>query len=588
MATPQQDISEKNLSSHGIDVEQTASHEHPGPDTKDDSDASSVRKQDGVKAIEAVTTVWDKNTMWLMFGLLYLVSFSDKLLVSIQTNLNPYITSSFEQHGLTPTVSILATILGGVLQLPIAKCIDIFGRIEGFLVLLVINVIGNIIKATCQNMYAYAAGHTLWWSGHIGLLYIIDILLADMTSLRNRIIMFALNGTPTIASTFAGPKIAELFYNNVNFRWAFGAFIIILVAFCIPVIVVMLWSKRKAVRAGLIVKEPSNRTAFESAKYYFVQFDAPGLVFCVFGWVLLLLPFNLASNTGKGWKDPSMIAMEVIGFVLLVVWVLWEKYWAPLQMLPWKFLKDRTIIGGCLLYGVMFLSIFCWDSYYYSYLQVAHDLSISLAGYTLNSFSLTSAILSPFIGILIRYTGDFKWTSVAGIPFVVLGTVLLIHFRKPETPVALLVMCQVFNGIGTGIWSMCAQLGIMATVGHQEIAISLAIFGLFGSIGAAIGYAVAGALWVNVLPNALIRELPSDSTDLWQEIYGSLVIQQEWPVGTPIRDAIIRAYADVQRKMVIAGSAFLPIMVICVFMFKNINVRKLEAEKGKQTKGTVF
>jgi hypothetical protein len=40
-----------------------------------------------------------------------------------------------------------------------------------------------------------------------------------------------------------------------------------------------------------------------------------------------------------------------------------------------------------------------WDTYYYSYLQVVHDLSISHAGYVLNSFALTAAFISPFVGL---------------------------------------------------------------------------------------------------------------------------------------------------------------------------------------------
>ena len=70
-ATTQQEpeISEKNIASHDIDVEKSNSHEKQYPDTKDESDDSSVNKQAGVKAIEAVTTVWDKKALWLMFVL---------------------------------------------------------------------------------------------------------------------------------------------------------------------------------------------------------------------------------------------------------------------------------------------------------------------------------------------------------------------------------------------------------------------------------------------------------------------------------------------------------------------------------------
>lgn len=195
------------------------------------------------------------------------------LLQSVQSNLVPYVTSAFAEHGLLATTSIVATILGGVCNLTIAKIIDIWGRCEGFVGTVVLAVVGVIMKATCKNVEMYAAAHTLYWVGHLGMGYIITIMLADMTTLRNRMVLFGINSTPTIATTFAGPRIADLFYTNVNFRWAFGAFAIILVAFCIPVAAIFILSKRKAVRLGVFPRRVRNRTPWEAVKYYFVQFD---------------------------------------------------------------------------------------------------------------------------------------------------------------------------------------------------------------------------------------------------------------------------------------------------------------------------
>lgn len=98
-------------------------------------------------------------------------------------------------------------------------------------------------------------------------------MLADMTTLKNRMIIIGINNTPNIATTFAGPKIAELFYNNLNFRWAFGAFAIMLVGVCLPVMVMMLLLQRKADKAGLLQKTESGRTWVQSIWYYTVQFD---------------------------------------------------------------------------------------------------------------------------------------------------------------------------------------------------------------------------------------------------------------------------------------------------------------------------
>ena len=101
---------------------------------------------------------------------LYLVSFVDSLLVSVQGSLNPYITSSFHKHGLLTSVSVVATILSGCCTLTLAKIIDIWGRIEGFIFMLVLVVVSLIMKATCKNMETYVGDHTLNWTGHIGLM----------------------------------------------------------------------------------------------------------------------------------------------------------------------------------------------------------------------------------------------------------------------------------------------------------------------------------------------------------------------------------------------------------------------------------
>lgn len=216
-----------------------------------------------------------------------------------------------------------------------------------------------------------------------------------------------------------------------------------------------------------------------------------------------------------------------------------------------------------------------------------HNQSITNAGYILNSFSLCSAFISPLVSLIIRTTGNIKYTCMSGIPFVVLGTALLVPLRTPSTHVGLLVMCQLFNGIGTGIFATCGQLAVMAVVSHQEIATVTALWGMFGSIGAAIGLTVAGGLWTNVLPAAILRELPAESKGLAAEIYSSLVIQQEYPLGTEIRDAIVRAYADVQRKMVIAGCGFVPLLVVCILVWRNVNVRRLDEGRG-QSKGMIW
>lgn len=112
----------------------------------------------------------------------------------------------------------------------------------------------------------------LYWVGNAALSFVISVFVADITTLRNRMIIFTLNSTPNLCTTFAGPAIAELFYTQVNFRWAFGAFTIILLVFSLPVIAILWVHENKAKKMGFI-RPKSGRTLMQSTKHYLIEFD---------------------------------------------------------------------------------------------------------------------------------------------------------------------------------------------------------------------------------------------------------------------------------------------------------------------------
>lgn len=308
----------------------------------------------------------------------------------------------------------------------------------------------------------------------------------------------------------------------------------------------------------------------------------------MFAFCLFMLPFTLNNYAPNGWKTGYIISMLVIGILLFPTFYVYERYLAPVPFLPWKYLKDPTIIGSCVLYGVMFLSVFCWNGYYGSYLQVVHRLSIENANYILNAFSLTSSVFGPFIGWLISSTGNFKWIAMAGAPITLLGTALLIPLRAPNANPGILAFMQILVGLGTGIFATCGQLAVMAPVTHQQIAVVNALWGLFGGFGSSIGFSISGAIWTSTLPQQLYARLPEESKNRAMEIFGDIEVQKSFADGTPERDAVVDAFAHTERLMVVAGACFIPLCIASIWLWKNINVKKVEEEQGKQTKGMVF
>jgi MFS family permease len=204
------------------------------------------------------------------------VSLIDQLLVNVNGAVGPYMTSRFDRHGLTATTSIVSTIVSGSSALTFAKIADNFGRVQTFLATLLLQLIAQAMKAGANNIETYAAGDVIYWTAHIGFLSAMDLIIADSTSLKNRMLMTGINGTPLIIAVFAGPEIATHFLTH-NIRWAFGCFAIILAAVSIPPALLMLYWERQAFKQGILAKKESDRTLLQSLWYYFVQFDSKSL-----------------------------------------------------------------------------------------------------------------------------------------------------------------------------------------------------------------------------------------------------------------------------------------------------------------------
>jgi hypothetical protein len=129
------------------------------------SENLSADAQNGVRKIQAITTVWTKNHLLAAYILMWCITFIDALQQGTTGVLTPYVTSDFKQHSLTAYTGVMASIFGGVLRLPLAKVLDIFGRPHGFALAAFLLVIGLIMMAACNGVQTYSAAQIFYWVG---------------------------------------------------------------------------------------------------------------------------------------------------------------------------------------------------------------------------------------------------------------------------------------------------------------------------------------------------------------------------------------------------------------------------------------
>jgi len=161
----------------------------------------------------------------------------------------------------------------------------------------------------------------------------------------------------------------------------------------------------------------------------------------------------------------------------------------------------------------------------------------------------------------------------------IIGVGFMIEFREPSWGIGYVVLSQIFIAFGGGALVICEEMAVMAAAPHQGVAAMLALIGLFSSIGGAIGQAVSGAIYTNTFPGALDRALPGNTT-LNAELYGSLMNQLAYPSGSPVRTAVIEAYAHTQRLLTITGTVFLVPCFIFIAMWRDFKVKDLRQVNG--------
>ncbi|KAF1921993.1 major facilitator superfamily domain-containing protein [Ampelomyces quisqualis] len=536
----------------------------------------------GVRQMEAIIAVWTMKWMVAAYILITFIAFVNSLHQNMNNTLNPFVTSAFYKHSLTPMTNQVAQIVSGVSKLPLAMFINICGRPHGFAICLFCVVIALIMMALCQNVETYAAAQVFYWTGINGMTYVIDIFIADTSLLKNRLIWFGIVGSPYICNTFASPKTAEAFIERSTWRWAYGSFAIITPFLCIPFWGIFWFMNKKATNLGIVKKPRNGRTFWQSFKHWFIEFDVIGLVLICAGFIVFLLPFSLATNLQYSWESPTIISMIMIGFVLLVFFGAWEYYMATKTFFPFYLMKNRSIVAACLLGFHAWLAFYSYKSMYLSYLQVVFDLSISNAGYILNIYNLVSATWAIIISLIFRWVDTYRWAAFIAVPVQIAMAGCLVKFRHPGTSVGLLVMVEVFYAMGAAVVVQIESVAVMATVPHQNMATGLALLFMMTSLGGAFGQAISGAIWTNVVLKKLTMYLPEDKKHLAPSIYGNLNTQMSFKMGSPEREATIAAFGDAQKIMAVVAVCSLVPCLAWVFMLKNIRLSDHRRTAGLQ------
>ena len=548
-------------------------------------------KSPGVARIEAVTSQLTlKDRIWLFFGV-FLIAYAYGLDGQTRYTYQTYATSSFDVHSLLATINVLRSVIAAAAQPTAAKIADVFGRFELVLISVLFYTLGSIVEASATNLEAFCAGAVLYQVGYTCVILLVEVIIADTTSMRARVFFSYIPALPFIINTWISGNVTQSVIGATNWRWGIGMWCIIYPVCALPLLSALYYVGWKAKRNGVLdsYKSPFQQLgAKRLAIELFHQLDVIGIILVIAIFGLILTPLTIAGGTSTQWETAHIIAPLVIGFCCIPLWIVWEMKGAKHPLVPFYLLKDRGVWAAL---GIACFLNFAWylqGDFLYTVLVVAFDFSIAMATRVSSFYSFFSVVGGVITSGLIYYTRRLKYFIIAGTCLFMVAFGLLIRYRGGANNGAKsgVIAAQVVLGLAGGMFPYPAQASIQAATKHEHVAIVTGLYLACYSIGSALGNCVSGAIWSQTLFADLQRNLAFQSNDtLAAAVYGSPVtVAILYPVGDPIRDAIITSYQHVQRILTIVGICLCVPLICFALLLRNPKLSEEqsqpEAEEG--------
>lgn len=530
-------------------------------------------KDAGVINIEVYTEQYNHIYYRIMlFFSIFLIAYCYGLDGMVRSAFQYYATSSYSNHPLTSTVNCIRTVIAAAGQLWFARASDIFGRTSILLVAVLFYVMGTIIESQATDISRFAAGSSFYQLGMTGVSLMLEIIAMDFSNLNWRLFASFVPALPFIINTWISGNITAAV--GSRWSWGIGMWAFILPLSCIPLTCCMLHMKYLA-HKNAPHKLKSEVKLYKQVPWhtylidvFFWRLDFLGLVLACVVFGCILVPFTLAGGFETQWQAAHIIVPEVIGWVVaLPAFFIWEARYAKHPLVPWNLVKDRGIWSAL---AIAFFINFNWymqGDYMYTVLLVAVNESIMSATRITSLYSFVSCITGSLLGLVIVKVRRTKPFIIFGICCWFVSFGLLVHFRGDTDSHAGIIGSLCLLGFGAGFFTYTTQASIQAsTKTHSRMAVVTALYLSTYNIGSAVGSAVSGAIWTNILPREIYRNIADRSVA--DTAYGSpttFILNHPW--GTETREGLVISYRYVQKILCTVGLCFcVPLLIAALIL----------------------
>jgi EmrB/QacA subfamily drug resistance transporter len=366
---------------------------------------------------------------------------------------------------------VTASLLATTVTTPVwGKLADLLDRKILIQLSLVVFTVGSALCGFAQDPGTLIGFRVLQGVGSGGMMALVQIVMADIVSPRDRGKYMGLVGAVMAVATVGGPLLGGVITDAWNWRWVFYV--------ALPVAIVALVVLQKTLH---VPPRAAGR----------VRIDYLGTSLIAGGVSLLLIWVSLAGNNFD-WVSVTSSVMLGSAILLLGALVFVELRVAE-PIIPMTLFRARTFTLSVVASIAVGVAMFGTSVYLTEYMQLSRGATPTASG--LMTFPMIAGLMvaSTVAGALISKRGYWKSYMVGGAILMTAGMILMATLQW-NTDFWLLSLYMVVLGAGVGMVMQNLVLIVQNDVDPRQIGVASSGVAFFRTLGGTVGVSALGAL----------------------------------------------------------------------------------------------
>jgi EmrB/QacA subfamily drug resistance transporter len=365
---------------------------------------------------------------------------------------------------------VTSTLLALTVSTPIwGKLADLFDRKLLVQTGLGIYVLGSVLAGFAPSTAWLIGARVVQGLGVGGLMALVQIILSDLVSPRERGRYSGYLGAVFGVGTVVGPLLGGVITDGLGWRWCFY----VGVPFAVAAFIVL------------------QRTLHLPRRRRQTSIDYAGALLISGGVSSLLIWVSLAGQQ-YDWLSAQSAVLVTLGVLLCAGAVLVESRVRE-PLVPLRLFRDRTVVLAVIASVAVGIALFGTTVFLSQYMQIARGKSPTEAGLLSIPMVVGLFTTSTLVGRVITRTGRYKRWMLLGTVLLTAGLALM-GTMDERTSLVEIAAFMLVVGAGVGMVMQNLVLVVQNAVLRQDLGAGSSLIAFFRSLGGAIGVSVLGAL----------------------------------------------------------------------------------------------